>query len=577
MFLTLFLFLISGMAQAHQTSLTPSGKELFWANPQVPMVIGTNTSDLTASQIKTIILESMAQWNQSSSAKIHSSPSSVNQIKFVENYPYGSAVLGMTQLTYNSAGAIQSAVITLNDDYTFRGAPGLYPTGQVFLGDVVTHEIGHLFGMSHSEVLDSSMFYSSFSGQSTVSYDDKTGIRKKYDSSYGTISGYVKGGNNIGVLGAHVQAISRRTGEASGVISDETGHFSLEGLDIEDTYYLYISPVKNSSSLPGYFSNVQDEFCPGKYAGSFYSACGRDSDGRPYGIDVSYQQPFVDVGTVSISCNLKTNLDYDRSKNDGSNVVVDLWDFASDQSYEKSFVGWFRNKTSEWVNPSWFNDTSNKWSPADKFVIDLSGLNNPAGKVLKVALVSHPMGGQLEYEMELFQYGTKLSGAGRKRELQPLTETHKIDFSSYIELSHLNAANQFEVRLQAKFLTSTIAAATFPSLSIFSSETHLPYLLVASLWERTPDGLLQPILNNGQILSDNSSCLDAPYTYAVNRARSIENSTQATTQPTTPGTSCGTIDPPDDGPGGQLPLIMMGFLLAMISSSLLKYRKKFLS
>lgn len=576
MFVTLIFFIFLGVAHAHQTSLTPSGKELFWANPQVPMVIGSNTSDLSATQINTIILESMAQWNQSSSAKIHSATSSVNQIKFVENYPYGSAVVGMTQLTYNSAGAIQSAVITLNDDYTFKGSPGLYPTGQVYLGDVVTHEIGHLFGMSHSEVLDSSMFYSSFSGQSTVSYDDKTGIRRKYDSGHGSISGYIKGGNNIGVLGAHVQAIARRTGESSGVISDENGYFSLEGLDLEDTYYLYVSPIKNTSSLPGYFSNIQNEFCPGKYVGSFYSACGRDSDGKPYGIDVSYQQPAVDVGTVTISCSLRTNLEYDRNKNEGLNQIVSLWDYEVDQSYEKSFVGWFRNKTSEWINPSWFNDLSNKWSPADRFSIDLTGLNSPNNKVLKVALVSYPMGGQLEYEMEIFQSGVKIPGAGRKREPQALTETHNIDFSSYIELSHLNAANQFEVRIHAKVLSSSIAAATFPSLSLFSSETHLPYLVVASLWEMTPQGL-QPILNNGQILSDNSSCLDAPYTYAVKRARSTENSTQMTTQSPTPGTSCGTIDPPDDGPGGQLPLMLTGFFLAMISSSLLKYRKKFLS
>lgn len=576
MFVAILLFFVTGAVHAHQTSLTPSGKELFWANPQVPMVIGTNTSDLTASQIRSIITESMNQWNQSSSAKINSASSSVNQIKFVEDYPYGSAVVGMTQLTYNSAGAIQSAVISLNDDYIFRGTPGLYPTGQVYLGDVVTHEMGHLFGMSHSEVLDSSMFYSSFSGQSTVSYDDKTGIRKKYDSGYGTIKGYVKGGNNIGVLGAHVQAISRRTGEASGVISDENGHFSLDGLDLEDTYYLYVSPVKNTSSLPGYFSNIQDEFCPGKYVGSFYSACGRDSDGRPYGIDVSYLQPVVDVGSVSISCSLRTNLDYDRNKNERQYEAVELWDYAKDLSYEKSFVGWFRNNSSEWVNASWFGDTSNKWSPTDTFNIDLTGLSDASGKVLKVALVSYPMGGQLEYEMEVFHNGTKVSGAGRKREQQLLTDTHTIDFSSYIELSSVSAVNQFQVRLHAKLLSSSLAAATFPSLSLFSSETHLPYLMVASLWEMTPDGL-QPILNNGQILSDNSSCLDAPYTYAVTRARSTENSTQLASGTATPGTSCGTIDPPDDGPGGQLPLMVTGFLLAMISSTLLKYRKKFLS
>jgi predicted Zn-dependent protease len=240
--------------------MTPSGAELFWANPNVPVKISTNTTDLSAVQTVNIISDSMNQWNQNSPAQILNSSSSTNKIEFVSDFPYGSAVLGLTELSYNSNGAIQKASILLNDDYTFKANPGLYGAGEVYLGDVVTHEIGHLFGLSHSEVLNSSMFYSSYSGQSSLSSDDKSGIRAKYGQNYGTITGFVKGGSSIGVLGVHVQAISRKTGESIGAISDETGSFVVSGLDLNDTYYIYTSPIKNPNSLPGYFANVQNEF-----------------------------------------------------------------------------------------------------------------------------------------------------------------------------------------------------------------------------------------------------------------------------------------------------------------------------
>ncbi|MCM2349557.1 MAG: matrixin family metalloprotease [Bacteriovoracaceae bacterium] len=566
MYLGLFLFLFSTLSWANQTSLTPAGDELYWSNPTVPMVIQTNTSDLSSTQIKNIIQDSMNEWNASSSATINSVNSSINQIKFVSNYPYGSAVLGVTELTYNSAGAIQSAVISLNDDYLFQATPGLYPTGQVFLGDVVTHEIGHLFGLSHSEVLDSSMFYSSFSGQSTVAFDDRSGIRKKYDTEYGRISGFVKGGNNVGVLGAHVQAISRKTGQASGAISDDTGYFSLDGLDLEDTYYLYTSPIKNPNSLPGYFSNVQDEFCPAAYVGSFFTACGSEFDGKPHGVNLSHYQPSVDVGTVTINCSLRSDKEYSLRKLQSTFTALNIYDFADEPKYEKSFVGWFRKPT------------SSVWSNSDVFSIDLSAFNELSGssKYLKLALVSYPLGSQLEYEMSVKMNGTTVSNAFRGLSYFSDTETYQTDFSSEVPLSSVNTSNTFEVSIRSRLLTGSYIAQTFPSFGEFSSDQYLPYLFVASLWEMTPQGL-SPLLDSGAVLSDNASCLDAPFTYPVNKARTISDSTASAAAAGATGAACGTIDPPNDGPGNSLPLMALGFILVLFSSSLLKFNKKFLS
>ena len=578
MYLGICLVLFSFFSWGHQTSLTPSGKELFWSNPSVPMVIKTNTSDMSSSQVQTIIQNSMNQWNLSSTAKVNSVSSSINEIRFVSNYPYGSAVLGVTELSYNSSGAIQKAIISLNDDYDFQETEGLYPSGQVFLGDVVTHELGNLFGLSHSEVLNSSMFYSSFSGQSTVAFDDKTGLRKKYDTEFGSITGYVRGGDNIGVLGVHVQAISRTTGQASGVISDENGYFSLDGLDLEDTYYLYTAPIKNANSLPGYVSNFQTDFCPTSYVGSFFTACGSEKSGKPHGLNLSYAQPSIDVGTVTINCSLRADSVYNQEKLQSSFTPITVYDYSVDQKYEKSFVGWFRNSSpSDWVNPGWFT-SSNNWSKTDRLKVDLTGFNELSGtiKFLKVALVSYPFGSQLEYEMSVNMNGVTISDAGRKREFSETTETYQTDFSSYLQLSSNSAINNFEVNIHSRVLSSSYIAQTFPSFKQFTSDQYLPYLLVASIWELTPQGL-RPLVDSGVILSDNASCLDAPFTYPVARARTISESSSSVEAAAAGGAACGTIDPPEGGPGSSLPLMLTGFLMALVSSSLLKYRKKFLS
>lgn len=560
--LLLLLILFAFDVSAHQSSLTSSGKELKWSNSNVPVTISNTTSDMSSTLSTNIISSAISEWNGSSSAKILQSGSSSNQITFVKNFPYGSAVLGVTEISFNISGSIQRASILLNDDHYFHASPGLYPTGQIYLGDVVTHEMGHLLGLSHSEVLNSTMFYSAFSGQSSVSTDDRTGVRQKYGGSYGTIRGYVKGGSSIGVLGVHVQAISRSTGESSGVVSNESGYFELGGLDLNDTYYLYTSPVKNPESLPGYFSNVQDEFCPASYVGSFFSACGREYDGKPHGITLTDNAPEIDVGTVTINCNLKTDPDYDYQKVQSTFSPLTIFDYGAEDRFEKAFVGWFRKPT------------STAWSSSDLFTVDLSQFAQLSGnpKYLKVSLVSYPFGSQLQYEMKVKKNSVTL--VTKNIDYSFVTETFNTDFSSLIALGSTMADNIFEIDLKAKKLSSSEVPQTFPSYEKFSSNSYLPFLIVVSLWEDTPTGL-QPLVDTEAYLSDNEACLDAPFTYSVSKAQLPSDPTGTAEQAL--GTGCGTIEPPQDGPGSSLPLFASGFLLSLLAATLIKSRKKFLS
>lgn len=557
------LSLISCSVWAHQTSLTPSGNELFWANQNVALKITTNSSDVNAAAARSIILDSMAQWNASSSAKVNEASSSLNEIRFTSNFAYGSAVIGMTELSYSASGGIQKAIISLNDNYTFKSTPGLYPSGQVYLGDVVTHELGHLFGLSHSEVLNSTMFYSSFSGQSTVSLDDKTGIRQKYDSGYGLIYGQVQGGSHIGVLGVHVQAISRKSGEATAAITDESGNFYLGGLDLNDTYYIYTSPIKNPDSLPGYFSNVQADFCPATFKGSFFSACGRENDGKPQGITLSSSQTTVNVGVVSINCSLRSDEDYSYQKLQATFAPVTIFDYATEPRTEKAFVGWFRKP----------GDTN--WGNPDLLRVDLSGYTvSGTTKYLKVSLVSFPFGTQLEYKMDVKQNGSLVTSASRNMTYSATTQTYNPDFESLIQLDNDPGRNTFDIDISAKKLENFYVAQMFPSASDYSSGDYLPYLVMVSLWENA--GTIQPLIDSGASLSDNYACLDAPFTYVVSRTQESTEETGSTAEAAA-AAGCGTIEPPQDGPGSSLPLVALGFVMALMPSLMSKSRKKFLS
>ncbi len=560
----LFLFLLSSSIWAHQSSTTASGKPLYWGNKNVPIQIKPQTDDLSSSLVRSIIEESMHEWNSVSSVNAGVVPLSGNQIKFTQNFAiYGSAVIGLTEISYNSSGVIQKASILLNDNYKFTSTPHSFADGSVYLGDVVTHELGHLFGLSHSEVLDSSMFYSSFPGQSTLSLDDKSAIKQKYDSSSGRISGRVLGGNSIGVLGVHVQLISRMTGEVVGAVTDQDGRFSISGLDLNNSYYLYNSPIKNKNSLPNYYSNVQSDFCPSTYVGSFFSACGSNYDGFPQAITLSSQRPSVNIGVVSINCSLRANDDYAYQKLQTTFAPVTIWESFESDLREKSFVGFF-------------NRTSN-WSGWERLKVDLSGIPLTNSRYLKLNFLAHPFGNLMEYQMRVLQNGIEVANEVMRE--SSLLGTFNTNLSMMQPLSALASENIFDVEIRARNLDDALVFLSFPSWRQYASDKHMPYLLMLGIQEGASEATAQPLFNSVQRLSDNQSCLDAPFTYAVSHSDEVEtkNIDRSKASSELGSASCASTEPPDDGPGTSLMLLAMGFSLSLMLGQITKKTKNFLS
>ncbi len=569
------LYLFYGLAFAHQSSLTSQGSPFFWASSSIPIHLDLTTSDMSTGTAQSIVQNSINQWNSASGTSIFSTSVTDNTIQFTNNFSaYGSAVIGITEISYDSDGEIKKANIFLNDNYLFKSTSGHYSGNSVFLGDVVSHELGHFLGLSHSEVLDSTMFYSAFSGQNTLSLDDKAAVISKYGPISGTIYGYIKGGRNVGVIGSHVQAISRNTGESVSTISLEGGYFEIKGLPLNDTYYLYNSPIKNLSSLPAHFGNVQNSFCPGAYVGSFFNSCDKENEGFPNGITLTPTASSLYVGTVTINCSLKANEEYGLQKListfDPITLVstfdpIKIIDFSSvNPKYEQAFVGYF---------PTSLTGTS----APDIFEVDLTEFNQLTtnAKQLKVSLVSQNLGTQLGYSLKIKQNGNYIASADRTMEYSLVTQTYEVDIESYLPLSSIPAQNIFQIEVRGSKLISSVLEATFPSFSTFTNSNQSPYLLITGITEFL-GASYTPLLNTQQLLSDNASCLDAPFTYPVTKAQVTEESSSKSTDA---GVGCGTVEPPSQG-GGNGPtfyIMTLGFFLAVLGTRTFKRAKNFLS
>jgi hypothetical protein len=414
------------------------------------------------------------------------------------------------------------------------------------------------------------MFYANFPGQSELSDDDIAGVRSKYETNYGKVIGTIHGGNNIGVLGVHVQLISMSSGKIVSGISDENGSFEIGGLNLNETYYLYTSPLKKTEAIAAYYSNVQSEFCPSHYVGSFFSACGRENDGIPQSLFISPQQNQLNVGVVSINCSLRTQEDYTFEKLQPTFNPLTILNFSEEKRFEKSYVGFFRSDEL----------SVDSFTAEDHLVIDLSGFPAPSGKSVEIKLISQPLGNPIEYEMEVFQNGSAISGSPFKMTTQEPEGTLNLDLFATKSLSSIQNQNVFEVKIKARKLSYIYAydeaAFAIPDFENFGSKTHYPYLLVTSLKSG-----MSSLVVSGSTLSDNSSCLDAPFTYAVKK--SIDHSADASSPTETDvavAAACATLDSGNNqgpGPGGFMMLLSTGFLFSVLVMSFAKRAKNFLS
>jgi hypothetical protein len=299
-------------ARAYVPTVTASGEPVTWRGELKLNLAGNpkNTSGITPAELHAAVARSLQRWQAASGGPLSfdywqgSDPSiylpnsdynGLSSLYFASNAtadPHLSPnVLGLTQVWYDTGtGQILEADIVLNDknfefttdpqDTSGFGSDG--PTGsvkgvnKVYVENVLTHEIGHAFGLSHSGGLQSTMLFMESPEQAHLGCDDETAIHALYPTGdaggRGAISGAVVSGGQP-VFGAHVVAVSRQRGTVvATALTGASGRYRMTALE-PGSYYLMVEPYfAGAAALPSYYASLKNAVCSGAdFSRSFLS------------------------------------------------------------------------------------------------------------------------------------------------------------------------------------------------------------------------------------------------------------------------------------------------------------------
>lgn len=300
------LLVCSHSSYAFTPTVTASGVPVRWKDRIHLDFAGNpvNQVGLSDSDVFTAVVHGLQRWKMASGGAVgfdywqgtdpsifeaNSDFNGQSSIYFASNGKGGNQlspnVLGLTQVWYDTTtGEIMETDIVMNDrDFQFTTDPhdtsgfgtGSPPSAggknRVFIENVITHELGHAFGLSHSGGLQSTMLFMESPEQAHLGCDEAVAIHALYPSgdagSRGGISGNVVSESGSAVFGAHVLAISRRRGTVLATsMTDKSGHYSIPALE-PGAYFLMVEPFfAGSAPLPAYYSGMNTSFCSGNKA-----------------------------------------------------------------------------------------------------------------------------------------------------------------------------------------------------------------------------------------------------------------------------------------------------------------------
>jgi hypothetical protein len=346
-----FSYLLSNDVRAYSLNFVDENKPIRWSNSTQSIHIDTSQiSSLSPAVADSIISDIILNWNLSHpliTTQTDQNPNADNKLRFSSSSLYlGPNVVGVTVSTHDlQSGSLIESEIIINDNFNFSSNP----QSELFLGDVVSHELGHFWGLGHSQQLNSSMFYRLRKGQHVPHSDDIAGLKSLYPfelSTIGSISGQIIAGKNeIGVFGAHVTAISLRDGRfVASAITSSSGYFKIEGLPVGDDYFLYIDRLKGKENFSTLYREAKSDFCNSGFAyrGSFYQSCLRTDEGFPFATKLTSVSRHREVGPISIRCNLDVPTDYMLTKGTADPFDINFSYYESAPiSLGESFVGFF--------------------------------------------------------------------------------------------------------------------------------------------------------------------------------------------------------------------------------------------
>jgi predicted Zn-dependent protease len=543
----------------------------------------TNSQSLAQADVTAQVAASIAEWNGKSRMTIRQNSTagtnqeSLNEIFFSTDpsvFANGTGVVGVTQVSFkNNTGEMLEADILINDNFTF--STDINEAN--YLGNVITHEMGHFLGLGHSQVAGSTMFYALSRGQNQIADDDKAGIYSIYptgDSSKGSLTGKIMGGKSLAaVFGAHVQAISLKTGHISGAsISDLDGSFSIAGLDRDDQYYIYTKPIA-LVGLPSRYNNARFDFCNSskKYRGSFFQSCGSSGEGYPQAVKLNSSS--VAVGNISIRCGLDVPVDYIQNK-DQTPALFDIQSNVNSGT-GNAFVGYFSSQdiASNAVDYFKMGYSNVSWDAISPIA---SGNLYAELKVLNQSFYS-------PFKANIAIKRSGVTTAITPNYVQEADGTLNLETTVRIPINRaVPSDNDFEISVTPEIMEfpyfpaglPNMKSDYFPAGTTFEDSLYF-YLVTASIVRDNGNGTFTQVSYKNEVTTDNSSCPDAINTYALT-SYSATGSAAPAGKKKDSGIACGTVDMnggPGNGPGGFFIGLIFSLILSSLTSSIIKHNK----
>jgi hypothetical protein len=367
-----FIFAPIGVGHAYTLTTTTSGQNIHWPYGQKLFLAGnpTGRENFPADFFKTAVINGLQQWNwatggmfdfdywQGTDPSIYEAnldQNGLSSIFFASNSTAAvdPNVIGFTQVWYNNdTGNMVEADVMLNDrNYELTTNPqdtssnGIGPSGypQVYIANIITHELGHAIGLSHAGNLNSTMLYVEFSGQDQLACDDWSAARHLYPSNgsnTGTLTGTIVSPTGDAVAGALVIAISKSRGTPlASVHTDQNGEFNFGALEAGQVA-LMVEPFQGSpASVPARVqAKITSEVCDGNsYPPNFYT----NGDGHTLEQYSVASGSNLNVGTLRLSCNAITD-SQTRYQAGAPDMLVDINQFSVNKNYQFTANGPFK-------------------------------------------------------------------------------------------------------------------------------------------------------------------------------------------------------------------------------------------
>jgi len=576
--LLLFILTYSFSSFSYVISKSESGNDLKWNLPSDelvlyvnPIPVGNNTEGINATDVMSILNDSIGEWNAYTPFDLKavyttSIPATKNKMFFTSSTSYfGAGVVAVTEISYNvETGSIASADIIINESVynasTFTKDETVSSNLNAYLGDVFTHELGHFLGLSHSEVIGSSMIYSIFKNQHTVHSDDYSGVLDIYGKTIhaGELKGRIVGGNVTPVFGSHVMLMSAIDGKVlQSQLSKEDGSFHFKNLPLDGSYYFYIAPTKKQSSISDYYSTAVNAFCEQKsYRASFFTKCGPRSKGRPQSFELTNTDSIINVGDITIRCDQNLDAEYLGKKNEIDERELELNSNLTDTS--QVHIGMFSEA----------EIALGAGGSGDIYTLDLRsvdfGDSIPSNYKLKLELLAAGIGSAFDFYVEVKRSGE----AGFTGYYSSVDETDKKVTDITILLNLASASNNlFTIKVFPVILEPEEKYEIFSSITNLTNEISL-YTLNTQVGSYNGAEFVPMKNHSSESYDDNASCSEGSVDYITQAYTplSINNASQdEIKEGPIAGLSCATIDIDNSsGPGGSGMSFIVGFLMMLL-------------